>query len=201
MSLKRGDKETKENNLGQLFSDMNEDDRKLSADKLTEYIRIGSAGGFILIGALVIAILALLIWGFTGTIQETITDVGIVIEQETDSHSCICFVDVDLDTGVIPEGKAASIRMPDGRTFSGTMHYFSASPQSVDELKETYSADSNSAASSEIFSDWMMDKLLDGCDYAYLMAIETEGDISAYWHQIVQVTVVMDEVRPISFLL
>ena len=179
----------------------NEDDRGIATGKLNEYIRFGSAGGYILIGALILAIVALVIWGFTGTIQVTFDETGIVYEGEQNSHSCVCFVDVELNTGILPEGQAASVRTPDGRTLSATMTYFSTTPRSAEELKADFAENTDPGEEHSAFSDWMMDKLLDGCDYAYVMTVETEEDISAYWHQIVQVTVVMDEVRPISFLL
>jgi len=189
-----------EKNKLNIFPDDNEDDRGISTEKLNKYISVGSTGGFILIGALVIAVISLLIWGFTGTIPVTITEDGVVSQFETESHSCICFVDVDENTGIIPAGKSANVRMQDGRTFPAEMTFFSISPFSAEELKKTYSASYYSEVRDTVFSDWMMDKLLDNCNYAYLMIIETEDDISDYWHQLAQITVVVGEVRPISFL-
>lgn len=188
------------NNILNIFPDDEENDR-ISTEKLNEYMRFGSAGGYILIGALIIAIISLLIWGFTGTIQITISEAGIVSEMESDSHICLSFVDIDENTGIIPEGKAVSIRMPDGKTVPGTLGFFSTVPYSAEELRRTYSSEETYAERTSAFSDWVMDKLLDGCNYAYLIRIDTQEDISDYWHQLVQLTIVMDEVRPISFLL
>lgn len=184
-----------------IFLDDQEEDSRSATDKLNEYIRVGSTGGFILILALIMAVAALLIWGFSGKIPVTYTEVGIVTETNTASHSCICFVDVNADTGVIQEGRSANVRMPDGKTFPAILNYFSTSPYSAEELKEMFSESPGGDPEKPFFSDWMMDKILDGCNYAYLMKVETTEDISDYWHEVVQVTVVIDEVRPISFLL
>ena len=188
------------NHVSGFFPGQSDDDQKINSKNLNEYIRVGSAGGYILIGALVLAVVALLIWGFTGTVPVTFTETGVIAGNSADTHSCLCFVDANENLGVIPTGKAVNIRMPDGRTFSGTMTSYSKMPYSAEELKKMFSESESAGQSGENFSDWVMEKLLDGCNYAYLMEIHTDEDVSDYWHMIVQATVVVGEVRPISLL-
>lgn len=188
-----------ENNKKNILFDQDED-RGIATEELKEYIRVGSAGGFILIGALIIAIVSLLIWGFTGSIPVTYTNTGIICQMNSETNSCICFVNVDANTGVISKGRKANIIMQDGRSFPAVMDYFSQTPYSAEELRKMFSSGSSDNSSGIAFSDWMMEKALDGCDYAYLMTVTTQTDISVYWHQVAQAMVVIDEISPISFL-
>ena len=51
-------------------------ERVSTPEKLNDYIRIGSTGGYMMIAALVIIAAALIIWGFVGKIPVTITEYG-----------------------------------------------------------------------------------------------------------------------------
>ena len=55
------------------------EERSKSPEKLNEYIRIGSPGGLILVGALFIVAVALIIWGFIGRIPVTVSVYGTVV--------------------------------------------------------------------------------------------------------------------------
>ena len=177
---------------------INMDNTNRSPDKLNEYIRIGSLGGFLLIAGLVLLAVAMIIWGFTGRIPVTTTQTGIVVESKEESHGCLCFVDVNDNIGVIPAGTPASVKMADGSVCKGSVDFMSENPLSAEELRDLYGAEHNAKFQ---FSDWMFSKLLKDDSYYYMIRINTEEDVAEYWHQLTAVTVVMREVRPISYLM
>ena len=169
-----------------------------SAENLNEYIRVGSIGGFLLIAGLVILAAALIVWGFTGRIPVTTTQTGIVVDTKEESHSCICFLDVDENTGIIQEGTAASIKMADGSVYQGIVDYSGEYPFSAEEIHKMYGPESNAVFQ---MSDWMFSKLLKNGRYYYMIRIHTEDNIAGYWHQLTATTIVMRQVRPVSYLM
>ena len=170
-----------------------------SPEKLNDYIRIGSTGGYMMIAALAIIAAALIIWGFVGKIPVTITDYGGIARKYDYTNTCICFVDVHMNTGVIPVGSKATVHMADGTSYDGYISYMSALPQSADELRKLHGPDGESEAGH--FSEWVLNYLLEDSTYNYVAYIETDGDISGYWHQVVEVTITTGEVKPISLLM
>ena len=141
--------------------------------------------------------MALIIWGFVGKLPVTITEYGVVGGDQSATNVCVCFVDVDQNTGVIPEGNQVNIHMADGNSFSGRVVESSTNPQSAEQLKKLY----GTIGGVEIFSDWMLDHLLGDSVYNYFLVIETDEDISAYWRQVVDVTIIIREVQPITLLM
>lgn len=178
---------------------MKGDDPSLSPKKLNEYIRIGSAGGNILIASLLIVALAVIIWGFVGRISVTITEYGVVSGSQSGTKYCICFIDVDKNTGVIQEGNEVNVHLPNGKSVSGKVLYMSHYPQSSEEIHDQFGQ--NDINTSGVFTDWVLDYLLENSKYSYPMTIETDEDITPYWHQVVDVTIIIGEVRPISLLI
>ena len=177
---------------------INTDNTNRSPEKLNEYIRIGSVGGFLLIAGLVILAAALAIWGFTGRIPVTTTQTGFVVESKEESHGCLCFIDVNENTGIIPAGTPASVKMAGGSVYKGSVDFMSENPISAEEIRTLF-GEENSAQFH--LSDWMFSKTLKDGSYYYVLRINTEEDIAEYWHQLVMITVVMREVRPISYLI
>ena len=168
-----------------------------SHENFKEYIRIGSAGGYILITALILVTVALIIWGFVGKLPVTITEYGVVGGDQSGTNVCLCFVDVEKNTGVIPVGNRVNIHMADGSSFTGVVTYSSQDPQSADTLKKQY----GTIGGIEIFSEWSLNHLLQDSLYNYALTIETDEDISAYWRQVVDVTIIIREVQPITLLM
>ena len=68
-----------------------------SSERLNEYIRIGKPGIILLIISLVLVFGAILVWGFTGKLYETISLSGIV--DRKDAVDVRCFVDADSMDG------------------------------------------------------------------------------------------------------
>ena len=176
------------------------DNKKIqSPEKLNEYIRVGNTGGFLLIIGLVILAAALVVWGFTGSIPVTTSLSGVVMESEEESHTCLCFLNVNDDEGNIPEGNAATVSMADGSTYTGSVSYMDSNALSAEEIWHLYSVKENE--SEDGLTDWILSNLLGDGQYFYVVVVETEDDISAYWHRLADATVVLREVKPISYLL
>ncbi len=70
-----------------------------TAENLNEYIRTGSAGGYFLIAALIIVVVALFIWGFVGKIPVNITETSVVTGTTSNADLTLCFVDVKKKKG------------------------------------------------------------------------------------------------------
>ncbi len=164
-----------------------DENRSNSAERLNEYIRIGSPGIIALIVALAVVFVAIIYWGFTGKLHETEEFTGIVdISADRDIN---IFVNADIFDGRQMTGKPVNIKLPDRSTTVGTVISSSPSPLTEDEFGKKYD-----------YSSWDMNKLIDGV-YSYVIGIDAEEDLSDYQGQLVEVFVIMNEVSPISFVM
>ena len=161
--------------------------RPQSAEKLNEYIRIGSPGIVALVAALAVVLIAVLYWGFTGKLHETTSFTGIV--DITQSGDVLIFVNADEFEGTQLTGKQASVKMGDRSKSDGYVSSSSASAFTEDEIAGKYD-----------FSFWEMNNLVSGV-YSYVVEIDAERDLSDYQGQLAEVSVIMNEVSPISFLM
>ena len=82
-----------------------------SSERLNEYIRIGKPGIILLIISLVLVFGAILVWGFTGKLYETISLSGIV--DRKDAVDVRCFVDADSMDGHNLEGREVTAESVD----------------------------------------------------------------------------------------
>lgn len=161
--------------------------RPQTAERIDEYIRIGSPGIIAMIVALFLVFAAVIYWGFTGKLHETESFRGIVDISE-EGEVCV-FVNADLFNGQQMVEKPVEVKMEDRSTSDGSVVSSSASPFTEDELAEAYG-----------YSYWEMKHLVTGV-YSYIIEIDTEKDLSDYQGQLVEVSVIMNEVSPISFLI
>lgn len=175
------------------------DKTKPSPEKLNHYIRIGSVKGYLIIAVLVLMAAALIVWAFAGRIPVTSTQIGVVVDKENTSHSCLSFVDAMEGISEIPQGTEVTITMIDNNTYEGTVKYMGDKALPVDEVWEAYSVGGDMALVG--LTDWIKENLLGDSKYVYPLFVETEEDISEYWHQTATVTLILYEVRPISYLL
>ena len=186
-----------------------------SAERLNEYIRIGSPGGIILIIALAVVAAAVIIWGFVGSIPVTVTKACVITGDDTGVKTALCFLDVDTYQGDIPAGNKATVRMDDGKVFSGTVGYTVSNPLTDKEIRERFSDyfdtfDENASAATESsgmatdgipFIEWIFDKIMEPDHEFYkTVIIRTDEDMSEYFHQTGNVSIVLREVKPFSFL-
>ena len=158
-----------------------------SSERINEYIRIGKPGIILLIISLALVLGAILIWGFTGKLYETIPLSGIVDIQ--DAFDVRCFADADRIEGEDLEGRDVMVKMPDRTTSKGIVISSSESPKSQEELSELFG-----------YTRWEMNHLVNGT-YFYVIEIDTQEDLGSYQGELVEVSVIMNAISPISFLI
>ena len=90
------------------------------------------------------------------------------------------------------------MKMADGSVYKGSVDFMGDKPVSTEEIRTLFSEENNAQFH---LSDWMFSKTLKDGSYYYALRVNTEEDIAKYWHQLVTITVVMREVRPISYLI
>lgn len=165
--------------------DFEGEERVDTPEQLTNYIRIATPGVWAMFAALTLVFVALLIWGFTGRIPDTRTYRGIV--DETNGYS----VDVVLNASEYPGssvvGREVTYLLPDGTKGTGAVTQASPQPLSRRELTEI------------LKNDFLSETLIDS-EYSYLLTVRPNEDLKAYYLQIADVTIVLNEVPPISFL-
>lgn len=170
-----------------------------SPEKLNRYTKIQSPGGNLLIAVLVILAAALIVWAVIGRIPVTTAEVGVVVDREHLSHTCLSFIDAKKRPRLDLEGKSVTVTMADGKSFSGTVTQMEDTPISAEEVRKEYAV--QQTMNQYNLSDWILDTLLGDSKYFYVLIVETEEDISAYWRMLAKLTIILDEVRPISYLL
>ncbi len=160
-------------------------DHVTSPEKLDDYIRIAGTGIWILVAALLITVVAVFFWGFTGSLPKSVSVNGLV---DPDNENCvISLIDASEYSGDDLEGKEAVITLPDSNRVDGTVADVSVYPLSEDELMEM------------LGNDWTSSRLITS-DYSYVLLIQPEEDLSELANKILDVSIITDEVKPISFL-
>ncbi len=172
------------------------EDKSRNPEKLNEYIRIGGPGGYILIASLILVVVALIIWGFVGRIPVTKNQYGVILSDGQQYNLCLSFMPVDEKAVMLPEGTEVTVRTGDGSTFDGEVIYMMATPLSSDEIKTMLEEQGQG-----LTSDWMASYLIEEGTYSFVVMIDVKGDVSEYADQVVSLTIITDEVKPISFLL
>lgn len=175
-------------------------------EKLNEYIRIGSTGSYFFTGALVLIVVVVLIWGFTGTIPVTTQKHGVIVENDG-AYGVLCLVDASDNTGMIPEGAKVNFTTADKTGHSGHVYYMSPIPFSTGEL-QTYFTTEDAAIRREVckelatveVNEWTLNYILGDGAYHYLLFIVSDDELPGYRNEVVDATVTTNEVRPISFL-
>lgn len=162
------------------------DERTGSPDNISEYIRVGGSGIFFMVAALSVVVIALIVWGFAGTLPVTETVSG-VVDPDSGYH-VVCFVDASRFSFNDLMGKQVSIRMADGTTVSGRVESVSDVPLSWEKATEL------------LDNDWLGFKLID-FNYSLMVSIEPETDLSDYSYQLVDASIITEEVKPITFLM
>ena len=161
--------------------------RSGSADKLNEYIRIGSPGIIILIVALVAVLAAFIYWGVTGTLYMTQTVTGIVdINPDGDVR---CFVDADSFSGPQLIGTEVSMELPGIIRSGGKVLNSWESPLAREEFQDTFD-----------YTSWQFSHLLDG-EYFYMLDIGSDADLSDNQRELVEVSLIAGTYHPIDFFM
>ena len=162
------------------------EDRVESPERLNEYIRVASPGVWVMVSALVLVLVAFLVWGFTGRIPETITLKGVV--DKTMNYHMDVFIDASRYSGQSLVDKEISFSLPCGETGHGKIVNAGKTPYSKEELAKL------------LESDFLANSLL-YADYSYVLDVDPMEDLSDHDLEIGEVTIITKEVPPISFLL
>ncbi len=160
-------------------------DKVTSPEKLDDYIRIAGPGIWLLITALLVTAAAVIFWGFTGSLPQSVGANGLVVSS--DGAYVLCLVDASEYDSDDLEWKETVITLPDSGTISGTVTEVSSLPFSENELAELFE------------NEWLASRLSAG-DYSYLVSVSPEEDLSSFAGKILKVSIITDRIRPISLL-
>lgn len=160
-------------------------DRVTSPEKLDDYIRISSPGIWIMIAALFLVVLSVIVWGVTGSLPKTVTVKG-VVDGSNDNH-ILCLVDAASYNEEDVQGKEATIHIEGNGSIHGEVKQTSVNPISAEEMAEA------------LQSEWMTAQLVTS-NYGYLVEIVPDQELSSYTNKVVDVSIVIEQVKPISFL-
>ena len=191
---------------GSIFNQESGDQVK-SPEKLNEYIRVASPWTWLLAVALVLVMAALLVWGSVGRIPVYLQTKGVGTQmnaslEEMDSSNpeeffvnmLVCMVDAEENMARDFEGKETYVVFRDGTRLGGNVYAFQNAPLNGEELAallDYYGMDTN----------WIFSKLSsEGYSYALYVVLDETLDYN-YWGEVADVSIVMNEVRPIRFLI
>ena len=166
--------------------DFENEDRVESPERLNEYIRVANPGTWVMVSALLLVLAAFIAWGLIGTIPRSVTLKGVV--DKSTGYSLDVVVDASQFTGESLVGKEATYYLPSGSAGKGKIVRATDTPLSREEMAGVLESDF--LASSLVYSD-----------YSYILLLEPEEDLTEHGLEIGQVTIIVDEVRPVSFLL
>ena len=151
-------------------------DRINNPDDLNKSLRIANPGFFVAIIACVVFIAGFVIWAVFGTITETLSVTGVVMDGQV-----YCFPD---------DSKGSGVNVGDSVNVEGiqmTVSFKSEIPLSAAETREI------------IHSDYLEYKLVEG-EWVYFIKIE--GDTSSLEElDLVKVTIITTSESPISLIL
>lgn len=166
--------------------DFENEDRVESPERLNEYIRVANPGTWAMVSGLVLVLVAFIAWGFIGTIPKSVTLKGVV--DESTNYSLDVVVDATQFSGKSLVGKEATYLLPSGAAGKAKVTKATETPLSREEMADV------------LQSDFLASSLVDS-DYSYILLVQPEEDLSDHGLEIGQVTVITDEVQPVSFLL
>ena len=159
-------------------------ERVLSPESLDVYIRVAKPGAWLLTIALLLLVAAVIVWGFVGSMPETLVVNGVI---DADGK-IVAYVDTSVFNPAIDSSSAVIVTM-DGKTANAEVTAISANPLSQPEIAASLS------------SDWLTDMMaVQG--YAYQVTLTSDlpqGDYSP--GTLVQVTLITAEIKPISLIL
>lgn len=179
-----------------------------SQEDLDEYIRVSRPSVLVVILSLLLILAAVLVWGFIGVIPVNETVTGLVIETDVynqyhpdgppladglDDEKILvfCFIDASRFNGraVADFGEDAIMKMPDQRIFRGKIEAHAIVPISMEE------------AYTVLFeNEWLTGQCVKQ-NYNWWLIIRPEEDMTNYAQMLAEVTILTEEVAPISFLM
>lgn len=188
-------------------------DRVRSPEELDAYIRIVKPGTLILVIALTLVLAALILWGFTGTLPVTESVSGIMTTMENRRENALtyygrdtfaaeqnmpdeerqrcdayCFLNAYEFSGDDLIGREIIVSRPGKKAVRGVVASVEPVPYSREEIL------------GEFGSHWVVDNCVEA-DYSWVAAGQLDSDEYNESWALVDVTIVTDNIHPISFLL
>ena len=156
-------------------------DRVESPEQLDAYIKVSHPKVWLIMAALLVAVISVIVWSVVGSLPQTMTVKGITVGSNViNCYECV----ENANTNLI--GCKANITLPDGRSISGKVEAVSQNPYSQEEIR------------AEISEDWLADNVLDG-NYSYEVRVIAEEDIPS--NMLATVIITTAEMKPIQFIL
>ena len=167
-------------------------DRVESPEQLDAYIKVSHPKVWLIMAALLVAVISVIVWSVVGSLPQTMTVKGVTVGGNViNCYECV----ENANTNLI--GCKANITLPDGRNISGKVEAVSQNPYSQEEIR------------AEISEDWFADNVLDGnysydisarissCEYE--VRVIAEEDITP--NMLATVIITTAEMKPIQFIL
>ena len=174
-----------------------------SPDKLNEYVRIATPAAWVILLAMIVIVIALFIWGFSGTLPVHCAARGIGIrtgakETGTDGEgkvdAVLCLVDPVKATARDLENKEASVVFRSGRRINGTTTLMDPFPLSRETISEKLGGIGLNA-------EWIVSQM-EEYPFMYLAVVNLEEEVDhLYFGELAEVSVITEEVRPYRFLI
>lgn len=192
-----------------------------SSESLDEYIRVGKPGIYVVLGAMLLVLAAVIIWGLIGKLPVTETVKALAVDTEmvkkyyqngdmkhspnieaylrmlakedilnNSDQLMFCFIDASryIYADVEKFAKQTSMKMADQKNYTGEIAVRVGVPLSREECKEIL-----------FENEWVLGKCVTA-DYSWPLLITPDTDISDYELMMSDMTIITDEVAPISFL-
>jgi hypothetical protein len=157
--------------------------RVLSPETLDAYIRAVKPGAWLMVFALLALTVTVAVWGFTGSLPETLTVNGVL----GDGGQVVCYVNAADFSGDI-NGCSAVVATADGNSIDASVTGVSVNPLSQPEIAASLS------------DDWLTDMM--AVDrYAYRVTLAMSAQRPDYVSgSLASVTLITAEVKPISLI-
>ena len=156
-------------------------DRVESPEQLDAYIKVARPKVWLIMAALLVAVISVIVWSVVGSLPQTMEIKGITVGENVIN----CYEGVEnANTNLI--GCKANISLPDGRSINGKVEAVSQNPYSQEEIRI------------KISEDWLADNVLDG-NYSYEVRVIAEEDIPR--NMLATVIITTAEMKPIQFIL
>ena len=189
-------------------------DRVRSPEELDAYIRVIKPGTLIIVIALALVLIALTVWGYTGTLPVTKSVNGVItsIEQRRKNslahygrdyfetadkypdelvkrNDVYFFLNAFEFSGEDLVSKDIIVNRPGHEPVRGTVFYAEKEPYDREEIR------------AEFIAEWIVNTCVES-DYSWVVAGEIDSDeYTDDWWSLVNVTIITGYVHPISFLL
>ena len=179
---------------------------EVSEEELSEYIHAMKPGLAAVIVSLLVLLVAVIVWGFAGTLPVTETVLGLTVDSsdydldektkkkmfsDEEGLLVVCFADASRFNGqAIREfGDEAVLKMPDQRTFKGKIESRIMVPISREEAKTIL-----------FDNEWVLNQCVKQ-NYNWMLTIRPDEDLGQYAFTLSEVTLLTEEVPPIRFLM